>query len=71
MAVKQAKFEWLKKHLPSVEWNEIHIVAYGTPKSTCGTGFLFDDELKNRNEWGEGAFDEKDLIKNLRKFLVK
>ena len=71
MAVRQAKLEWLKKHMPSVEWNEIHIVAYGTPKSTCGTGFLFDDELNNRNEWGEGAFDEKDLIKNLRKFLVK
>ena len=71
MAVKQAKLEWLKNHMPSVEWDEIHIVAYGTPKSTCGNGFLFDDELNNRNEWGEGAFDEKDLIKKLREFLVK
>ena len=30
---------------------------------------LFDDELNNRNEWKGLAFDEKDLIKNLRKFL--
>lgn len=71
MAVTQAKLNWLKQHMPSVEWNEIHIVAYGTPKSTYGKGILFDDELNNRKEWGEGAFDEKDLIKNLRKFLVK
>lgn len=69
--VIQAKLTWFKKHMPSVEWDEIHIVKYGTPKSTCGNGVLFDDELNNRNEWKGLAFDEKDLIKNLRKFLVK
>ena len=69
--VKEAKLNWFKKHLPSVEWNEIHIIKYGTPKSTCGKGILFDDELQNRQEWQGLAFDEKDLIKNLRKFLDK
>ena len=69
--VTQAKLNWLAQHMPSVEWNEIHIVKYGTPKSTCGNGILFDDELDNRNEWKGLAFDEKNLIQNLRKFLDK
>ena len=32
--VTQAKVNWLQKHLPSVHWNEVHIVDYGTPKQT-------------------------------------
>ena len=55
-AVRQAKLEWLAKHLPSVQWTEITVVAYGTPKSTCGTGILFDDEQRNLDEWGDGAY---------------
>lgn len=66
MAVTQAKIEWLRSHLPSVEWNEIHIVAYGTPKSTCGCGVLFDDELGNREEWGEGAYEPSEILRFLR-----
>lgn len=55
--VKAAKLEWLAKHLPSVRWNEVKIVAYGTSKITeCGGGVLFDDEDKNRTEWGEDAY---------------
>lgn len=69
-AVKEAKMRWLKQHMPSVVWDEIHIIRYGTPKSLCGNGYLFDDEERNREEWGEGAYDEKDLIKNLRSFLT-
>ena len=53
--VKAAKIAWLRKHLASVNFNEIHIVAYGTPKNTLGEGILFDDELLNRETWGEGA----------------
>lgn len=68
-AVTTAKLEWFKRHLPSVEFDEIHIVAYGTPKSTCGQGVLFDDEEQNRKEWKGQAFDEKDLIKKMRAFL--
>lgn len=56
-AVTTAKLWWLKKHLPSVRWDEIKIVAYGTNKrETCGAGILFDDEDKNRNIWGENAY---------------
>lgn len=60
-AVEKAKREWLAKHLPSIEWNEIKVVDYGTPKSTIGNGILFDDEEPNRAEWGEGAYEPKKM----------
>ena len=31
-AVTEIKKAWLKKHLPSVNWDRITIVPYGTPK---------------------------------------
>lgn len=67
-AVTEVKREWLKKHLPSVEWDEIHIVEYGTPKSTCRTcqGILFDDEERNLKEWGAGAVIASSLLEVLR-----
>ena len=52
--VTTAKEKWLKKHLASVNFDEIKIVPYGTPKSKAGTfknGILFDDELNNIGEW--------------------
>ena len=70
-AVARAKNFWLNKHLPSVKFDEIHIVPYGTPKSTvvdCD-GWLFDDEERNREEWGENSFDANDIIGTLRKFF--
>ena len=66
MAVTQAKLQWLQNHLPSVEWNEIHIVAYGTPKQTICGGVLFDDEEHNRNMWGQGAYEPQDILEFLR-----
>ena len=67
-AVTAVKREWLAKHLPSVEWDEIHIVKYGTPKSTCRTcpGILFDDEQRNLDEWGAGAVIASNLLEILR-----
>lgn len=52
--VAEVKRDWLAKHLPSVKWDEIHIVPYGVPKSNCATcpnAILFDDEQRNLNEW--------------------
>lgn len=52
--VVEVKRDWLAKHLPSVQWDEIHIVPYGVPKSNCATcpnAILFDDEQRNLNEW--------------------
>lgn len=67
--VTNAKRKWLATHLPSVEWNEIHIVEYGTPKHTVvdvPTGILFDDEKPNRDSWLGMAFDECQIMEVLR-----
>lgn len=64
--VTTTKVEWLRKHLPSVQWDSINIVAYGTPKSTCGCGILFDDEERNRLEWKETAYDVNNIIEVLK-----
>lgn len=68
--VTQVKNEWLKKHLHSVQFNEINIVKYGTPKSTAvkyPKGILFDDEEKNRREWKGNAYNETDIIEVLKR----
>ena len=67
--VMTAKITWLKRHIPSVAWDNLYIVPYGTPKQTLSNGYLFDDEERNREAWGEGAYDEKELIKKLRSLL--
>ena len=67
--VTKAKKEWLKKHLASVNFDEIHIVKYGTPKQTFAkteNDILFDDEEKNRNNWTGKAFDVNEIIDPLR-----
>lgn len=64
--VATAKLEWLAKHLPSVKWDKINIVAYGTPKQTLGCGILFDDEEPNRNAWNGVAYDVNNIIEILK-----
>ena len=67
--VTRAKREWLKKHLASVNFDEIHIVKYGTPKQTFAktkNDILFDDEEKNRNDWTGKAFDVNEIIEILK-----
>ena len=51
MAVTKAKKDWLKKHLKSVEFDNIYILPYGTPKQSISNGILFDDEKPNRKNW--------------------
>ena len=63
-AVRKAKREWLKENFPNINFTEVHIVKYGTPKSKVAkekNGILFDDEEKNRTEWKGLAFDAKFL----------
>lgn len=62
--VRQAKKEWLKDNYPNVEFKEIHIVKYGTPKYKVANvkgAILIDDEINNRNEWKWVALDEKEI----------
>lgn len=61
LEVKKAKIDWLKKHLKSVQL-KIDILPYGTPKQNGRTGWLFDDEKPNRQNWNGLAFDEKNII---------
>lgn len=72
-AVAKAKRDYLKKHLPSVDFSNIYIVPYGTPKYTLAKGILFDDEDKNRTDWrkrnGTYSYDETDIINILKALL--
>jgi len=66
-AVTEAKKAWLRKHLPSVTWDVIKVVDYGTKKHiACGGGILFDDEEPNRNGWGEGAYTPAEIVEILK-----
>lgn len=68
-AVTEAKIAWLAKHLPSVHWDEITIVPYGTPKQLfCHTplDILFDDEERNRENWAGEAYDVNNIIEILK-----
>ena len=67
--VIKAKKDWLKKHLTSVHFDEIHIVKYGTPKQIFAktkNDVLFDDEEQNRNNWTGKAFDVNKIIEILK-----
>lgn len=71
-AVTLAKMAWLQAHLPSVHFDEVVIVAYGTPKSEVVAhpeGILFDDESRNRFEWVGEAYDPEFLLELLRDLL--
>lgn len=66
--VTNAKIKWLKTHLASVEFDNIYIVAYGTPKQTLADGILFDDEIGNRTAWNGIAYDVDNIIGILKTF---
>ena len=64
--VTQAKIAWLRQHLPSVHFDEIIIVEYGTPKQMFGNGILFDDEKPNRDNWNGVAYDVDNILEILK-----
>ena len=68
-AVTAVKMAWLAKHLPSVTWDRITIVPYGTPKQNfCENplDILFDDEAKNRDNWTGRAYDVQNIMEILK-----
>ena len=65
--VTATKKAWLSKRLPSVEFDEIHVIKYGTPKSSVGCGILFDDEEPNRKAWIGTAYDVDNIVEVLKK----
>lgn len=69
LAVTEAKLDWLATHMPSVVWDAIDIVPYGTPKNDfCMTpnDILFDDCEQNREDWDGVAFDVNEIIEILK-----
>ena len=65
-----AKLSWLKAHMPSVRWDEIHIVPYGTPKEKVVNfpmGILFDDTEEVRETWKGAAYDVDNIIEILKR----
>lgn len=67
--VTEAKLGWLSKHLPSVNWDEINIVPYGTPKDNFRKSpldILFDDEKPNRDNWGGRSYDVDNIMEILK-----
>lgn len=71
--VTNAKKAWLAKHLPSVKWDNMEIVPYGTPKENfCLTenDILFDDEELNRKNWTGQAFTELEIFSTLKMISV-
>jgi hypothetical protein len=73
-AVRQAKIEWLDRM--GFDYDEIHLVRYGTTKANCtrklkGYQVLVDDNEKIRKGWHLGATIDptKDLIVDLINLL--
>ena len=67
--VTTTKIQWLKAHLKSVHFDEIHIVKYGTPKEEVvnfPNGILFDDEEHNRETWQGVAHDVNNILEILK-----
>ena len=66
--VSEAKRRWLRKHLPSVRFDEMHIVCYNYPKELFKNEYdiLFDDEAKNRLDWGFGAYTPDEIFTVLK-----
>lgn len=68
-AVAEAKQAWLKKHLPSVTFDEMYFVHYGVPKENFKEDgdILFDDVGEIREAWGDGAYSPDEIFSILRR----
>lgn len=66
--VMKAKREWLKKHLKSVQFDEIRFVPYWYTKNNVNTGadVLFDDEERHLTAWTGKAVNAKQMIETLK-----
>lgn len=67
--VSAIKKKWLKKHLKSVNFDEIYICEYGTNKNNFINNekdILFDDEKDNRESWSGIAYDETNILSILK-----
>lgn len=75
--VRYAKKKWLKKHLPTVEFDDIHVISYGTPKGKFNKfgseAILFDDNKEVLNDWNgvpAHVIEPPKILETLREYLV-
>lgn len=67
--VEKVKKEWLKKHLHSVNFDNVIITDYGISKREImnnSRGILFDDNAEVRADWNGISFSEKDILEILK-----
>ena len=66
--VKTAKMNWLKKHLASVQFDEIKFVPYTFIKNDVNSGndILFDDEERHLTAWTGTAIHATKILKTLK-----
>lgn len=66
--VKTAKMKWLKKHLASVDFDEIRFVPYTFKKNDVNSGsdILFDDEERHLTAWTGKAIHASEILPTLR-----
>ena len=70
--IADAKLKWLKKHIGSVDFDEIHIIGYYMEKysvADCSHAILFDDEQRHRDAWTGIAYDEKHIFDVLNSII--
>lgn len=67
-AVIAAKQNWLKHHLPSVQFDEICFVPYDFIKNSVnsGTDILFDDEARHLTAWTGKAYHATEIFSVLK-----
>lgn len=68
-AVMKAKITWLKKHLASVQFDEIRFVPYSFQKNDVNSGddVLFDDEQRHLEAWTGKAYHAKEMMEKLKR----
>lgn len=74
-ATRKAKLEWLKKHLPDVEFDSIHVTRYGASKTRYAgnDSIIVDDSPFILSSWYKGRTIDamnKNWLKNLRELVA-
>lgn len=70
-AVAAAKIKWLITHLPSVWFDDVNIVPYGTEKNlfNCGNDLLFDDDTRVRAKWTGESYPPEQIFEILHEMV--
>lgn len=66
--VANAKLDWLAQHLPSVVFDDLIMVPYGTDKSMFAdkNSILFDDNFDIRKDFVGNAFEPSEIFEVMK-----